>query len=110
MTHESKILDDRIRALEYGLNSLEEQLTALQVFYEETIRELQELRGCQKALSDYRLGDIASLTWVRLCHRMRWPSGGRAHATVKRRDPRLHMLLHISGGAYCVLDRVSYMA
>lgn len=104
------MLDDRIRALKYELNSLEEQLTALQVSYEETIRELQELHGYQKALSDYRLGDAASLTWVTLCHRMGWPSGGRAHATVKRRDPRLHMLLHISVGAYCVLDRVSYIA
>ena len=29
---------------------------------------------------------------------------------VKRRDPRLHMLLHILVGSYCAIDRVSYTA
>ena len=110
MSQGRNMLDERIRYLESRLDGLEEQLTALQVSYEEAIRELQVLRGYQKALSDYRLGDTASLTWVTLCRRMRWPADGRAHATAKRRDPRLHMLLHILVGSYCALDRVSYTA
>ena len=104
------MLDERIRYLESRLDVLEKQLTASQISYEETIREVQALRGYQKALSDYRLGDTAGLTWVTLCRRMGWPAGGRAHEAVKRRDPRLHMLLHILVGSYCGIDRVSYTA
>ncbi len=102
---------DRVEALEEELSRLEERMATLQLTYEARAAELQRLRTLRARLETYRLPDPASLTWASVCRSLGWPAGGSAHATVKRRDPALHTLLHAClFDAYCALDRVSYAA
>ena len=101
---------DRVEALEEELSRLEEQMASLQLAYEAGAAELQRLRTLRARLEAYRL-PLSTLTWASVCRSMGWPPGRSAHATVKRRDPALHTLLHACVfDAYCVLDRVSYAA
>ena len=102
---------DRVEALEEKLSRLEEQMAALQLAYEAGAAELQRLRTLRARLAAYRLPVPGPLTWASVCRSLGWPAGRSAHATVKRRDPALHTLLHACVfDAYCALDRVSYAA
>ena len=103
-------LAGRIAVLERRLAELEGRLIDAQAEYENSSRELTDMRALSRQLAQWGLK--ASDTGKRqMCIRDRgWPAiVSNAHRVVRREDMALHVLLHrCAFTPYCHLDGVSY--
>lgn len=99
----------QLAALEQELARTERRLVALQRRYERLAERRNALRRVARLLKAEGLDTNKGLAWAAVCRLKGWDVRGNAHRTVKRRDPRLHILLHqASLGETCSLDRATY--
>jgi hypothetical protein len=99
----------QLAALEQELARTERRLVALQRRYERLAERRNALRRVARLLKAEALDTNKALTWAAVCRLKGWNVRGDAHRAVKRRDPRLHILLHqASLGESCSLDRATY--
>ena len=99
-----------ISVLERRLVELEGRLIDVQAEYEDSSRELTELRSLSRRLADWGLKASDTGTWIGVYNAIGWTAiGANAHRVVRRRDMVLHVLLHrCAFASYCRLDDVSY--
>lgn len=102
-------LTARIAEHERELKRLERRLADLQRRYEEIAERRNALLRVARLLKAEGLNAQQVLTWASVCRAKGWAKAGGTHRMVKRRDPRLHILLHQAAmGEACALDRASY--
>ena len=103
-------LAGRIAVLERRLVELEGRLLDIQSEYEDSARELTEMRSLSRRLADWGLKASDTVTWIGVCNAIGWPAiAANAHRVVRREDMVLHVLLHrCAFTPYCRLDGVSY--
>ena len=105
-----KGLASRIAVLERRLVELEGRLVDVQAEYEDSSRELTDMRSLSRRLADWGLKASDTGTWIGVCNAVGWPAiAANAHRVVRREDMILHVLLHrCAFTPYCRLDGVSY--
>ena len=103
-------LASRIAVLERRLVELEGRLLDTQSEYEDSARELTEMRSISRRLADWGLKTSDTETWIGVCNSIGWPAiAANAHRVVRREDMVLHVLLHrCAFTPYCHFDGVSY--
>jgi len=100
----------RIAVLERRLVELEGRLIDVQAEYENSSRELTDIRVLSRRLADWGLRASDTSTWIGVCNAVGWTAvAANAHRVVRREDMVLHVLLHrCAFTPYCRLDGVSY--
>lgn len=85
-------------------------MLSLQRGYERTAEQFQALRRAARMLAAEDVPMDKAVSWAGVCRLKRWNAQhGEAHRTVKRRDQRLHVLLHQALlGETCALDHTNY--
>ena len=102
-------LAGQLAVLEQEMARTERGLVALQRRYECLAERRSALRRVARLLKAEGLDTNKGFTWAAVCRLKGWEVRGEAHRTVKRRDPRLHILLHQAVlGETCSLDRARY--
>lgn len=102
-------LDEQVAELERALVRTEGLLAGAQREYERLAERRNALVRVARLLKAEGLDPREGLTWASVCGARGWVTAGGAHRTVKRRDPRLHILLHqATMGKSCTLDRATY--
>jgi len=102
-------LPAELAALEQELARTERRLVALQRRYERLAERRNALRRVARLLKSEGLDTNQVLSWAAVCRLKGWDASGGAHRAAKRRDPRLHILLHQAAlGESCSLDRATY--
>ena len=99
----------QVALAERSLRRIEREMMALQSKYETIAEQRNALVRLARNLRTEGIEADGTLTWATVCRIKRWQAKGSAHAAVKRRDPRLHVLLHQAAlGEWCALDRATY--
>lgn len=91
------------------MRRVERQIMTLQGQYEQLAERRNALQRAAHLLLFEGIEADGTVTWATVCRLKGWPSSSSAHVIVKRRDPRLHALLHrASLGQWCALDKARY--
>ena len=88
---------------------LAEGLAQTQGEYDDALIVLRDLQAMARRLHDWRLTPVDTVSWASVCRKLGIPSASGAHATLRSREPVLHVLLHrCAFPPYCAIDSVSY--
>ena len=88
---------------------LAEGLAQTQGEYDDALLMLRDLQAMARRLHYWRLTPVDTVSWASVCRKLGIPSASGAHATLRSREPVLHVLLHrCAFPPYCAIDSVSY--
>ena len=84
-------------------------MVAQQTHYEDVAQRRNALERLARELRREGIQADGTITWATVCRLKKWNANGNAHQAVKRRNPRLHVVLHqVAFGEACALDRATY--
>ena len=77
--------------------------------YDDALLVLRVLQAMARRLRDWGLSTSDTASWASVCRKLGLPSASGSHATLRSREPVLHVLLHrCAFPPYCAIDNVSY--